>query len=125
MCEENIFDSNRPWGYYVVLANEQDHKIKRIVVLPGKRISLQRHKHRSEHWHMINGTAKVTLDNENITLTSGESLDIPQGSIHRIENTGTGEVVIIEVQRGDYFGEDDIERFEDDFGRKLNPGRSF
>ncbi|MFC1552035.1 phosphomannose isomerase type II C-terminal cupin domain [Candidatus Latescibacterota bacterium] len=118
MYEEKSSDSNRPWGYYIILADETDHKVKRIVVFPGKRLSLQRHKRRSEHWHFISGNAVVTLDNEKISLTSGQSVDIPLGSTHRIENIGTGEMAFIEVQKGDYFGEDDIERLEDDFGRK-------
>ncbi|MFC1537823.1 phosphomannose isomerase type II C-terminal cupin domain [Candidatus Latescibacterota bacterium] len=117
MPAEKNSDSVRPWGYYIVLADEADHKVKRIVVYPGKRLSLQRHKHRSEHWHVIRGKAVVTRDNETIPLLSGESVDIPQGSTHRIENIGTEEMAFIEVQRGDYFGEDDIERLEDDFGR--------
>jgi len=108
---------HRPWGFYVVLSDEHDHKVKRIVVYPGKRLSLQRHRHRSEHWHVVNGEALVSLNDREIPLKKGESVDIPVGSAHRIENTGTEDLVFIEIQRGDYFGEDDIERLEDDFGR--------
>ena len=111
-------EDHRPWGYYVVLADETDHKVKRIVVWPGKRLSLQRHRRRSEHWHIVQGEAIVTLDGEQIPLRAGESVDIPQGTAHRIKNSSkTESLVFIEVQRGDYFGEDDIERLEDDYGR--------
>ena len=110
-------EDHRPWGFYVVLSDEHDHKVKRIVVYPGKRLSLQRHSHRSEHWHVVNGEALVSLNDRQIPLKKGESVDIPVGSAHRIENTGTEDLVFIEIQRGDYFGEDDIERLEDDFGR--------
>lgn len=91
--------------------------MKRIVVDPGKRLSLQRHRRRSEHWHVVSGTGLVTRETERIRVTAGDSLDIPTGAVHRVQNLGESPLVIIEVQRGDYFGEDDIERFEDDFGR--------
>jgi mannose-6-phosphate isomerase-like protein (cupin superfamily) len=107
----------RPWGYYVVLADEKDHKVKRIVVYPGKRLSLQRHTRRSEHWHVVKGEAVVTRNEESIPLAEGASIDIPARAAHRIENPGSGNLVVIEIQRGTYFGEDDIERIEDDFGR--------
>jgi len=107
----------RPWGNYQVLADEPDHKVKRIVVYPGKRLSLQRHRQRAEHWYLIAGQGLVTRDREAISLTAGEAVDIPRGARHRIENLGPLDVVFIEVQTGDYFGEDDIERFEDDYGR--------
>jgi mannose-6-phosphate isomerase len=107
----------RPWGYFVVLSDARDHKVKRIVVDPGKRLSLQRHRRRSEHWHVVRGTGIVTRDAERIPVVEGGSLDIPKGALHRVHNSGTSPLVIIEVQRGDYFGEDDIERIEDDFGR--------
>lgn len=107
----------RPWGFYHVLSDEPDHKVKRIVVYAGKRMSLQRHVHRSEHWHIITGNALVTLDNAEISLGTGMSIDILPGAAHRIENRGTDDLVFIEIQKGEYFGEDDIERLEDDFGR--------
>ncbi|MCL5734378.1 MAG: phosphomannose isomerase type II C-terminal cupin domain, partial [Actinobacteria bacterium] len=81
------------------------------------RLSLQRHQRRSEHWHMVSGRAVVTRDGEQLALAAGESIDIPMGAAHRIANPGLEPLTFIEVQRGDYFGEDDIERLEDDFGR--------
>jgi mannose-6-phosphate isomerase len=108
---------NRPWGYYLVLYEEEGCKVKLFLVRSGKRLSLQRHKYRGEHWHLVRGDALVTRDGEEIRIQGGQSLDIPLGAIHRIENVGQGDVVVIEVQSGTYLGEDDIERFEDDFGR--------
>jgi mannose-6-phosphate isomerase len=110
-------EGRRPWGFFLVLEDEPDHKVKRIVVRPGKRLSLQRHRRRSEHWFVLSGHAFVTREDEIVSLRSGDSIDIPAGAAHRIANTGEEDVVVIEVQRGDYFGEDDIERLEDDFGR--------
>jgi mannose-6-phosphate isomerase len=110
-------EDQRPWGYYQVLADEADHKVKRIVVYPGKRLSLQKHRFRGEHWYILSGQALVTRNQDKILLKKGEAIDIPQGAMHRIENTGSDNVTFIEVQFGNYFGEDDIERFEDDFGR--------
>ncbi len=107
----------RPWGHFIVLSDETDHKVKRIVVLPGKRLSLQRHRRRSEHWHIVRGAGLVVRDGERIPCRTGDSIDIPRGAAHRIENPGLTELAFIEVQRGEYFGEDDIERLEDDFGR--------
>ena len=108
---------HRPWGYYTVLADEPDHKVKRIVVYPGKRLSLQKHQKRSEHWFVLSGQGIVTLDGQRLNKKSGDSVKIPCGSSHRIENTGTVDLNFIEVQTGEYFGEDDIERQEDDYGR--------
>jgi mannose-6-phosphate isomerase len=110
-------DSIRPWGHYDVLSDEADHKVKRIVVEPGKRLSLQRHTRRAEHWYVVRGKALVTRDTELIPLGPGTAVDIPRGAAHRIQNPGDVPLVFIEVQRGDYFGEDDIERLEDDYGR--------
>jgi mannose-6-phosphate isomerase-like protein (cupin superfamily) len=107
----------RPWGYYLVLYEEDGCKVKKFLVRPGKRLSLQRHKHRAEHWHLVRGEALVTRDGEAIRMEAGHSLDIPLGAVHRIENVGREDVIVIEVQRGSYVGEDDIERLEDDFGR--------
>lgn len=109
--------NHRPWGYYTVLADEADHKVKRITVYPGKRLSLQRHRRRAEHWYLIAGEAIVTLDGREIPLRTGEAIDIPRGAAHRLQNSGAEESAFIEVQTGEYFGEDDIERLADDYGR--------
>jgi mannose-6-phosphate isomerase len=110
-------EDHRPWGYYVVLEDEPGHKVKRIVVRPGKRLSLQRHRRRTEHWFFIGGEAVVTRNNEKLALSAGGAVDIPCGAWHRVENRGAEDAVFIEVQTGEYFGEDDIERAEDDYGR--------
>ncbi len=107
----------RPWGLYLVLSDEPDHKVKRITVRSGKRLSLQRHEKRDEHWYVVKGSAVVTLDDKEVSLSAGEAVDIPRGVKHRIENRDDDDLVFIEVQTGEYFGEDDIERFEDDYGR--------
>jgi mannose-6-phosphate isomerase len=107
----------RPWGEYVVLSDEPDHKVKRITVFAGHRLSYQRHERRAEHWFVVQGNGVVTIDGATIPVAPGVATDIPTGSAHRIENTGTDPLVFIEVQHGDYFGEDDIERLEDDYGR--------
>jgi mannose-6-phosphate isomerase len=110
--------SERPWGNYTVLDDDAaDHKVKRIVVHPGKRLSYQRHSKRAEHWFIVSGTAQVTLDGQVIELGPGQAIDIPLEGAHRIANEGTVDVVFIEVQHGTYFGEDDIVRLEDDYGR--------
>ena len=107
----------RPWGSFTVLDEGRDYKVKRIEVLPGKRLSYQKHARRAEHWVVVAGEAKVTLDGRDITVRDGETVDIPVGASHRIENPGESDLVFIEVQRGDYLGEDDIVRLDDDFGR--------
>jgi mannose-6-phosphate isomerase len=108
----------RPWGSFTVLDDELfDHKVKRIVVAPGKRLSYQSHTRRAEHWFVVNGVATVILDGVEHEVRAGQSIDVALGQKHRCENRGTTPVVFIEVQHGTYFGEDDIERFEDDFGR--------
>lgn len=112
-------EDHRPWGYYQVISDEPDLKVKKIFVYPGKRLSLQRHKHRTEHWYIVRGKAIVTLDSNEVYLEKGMSVDISRGTLHRIMNTGTENLTFIEVQTGDYFGEDDIERVEDDYGRVL------
>jgi mannose-6-phosphate isomerase-like protein (cupin superfamily) len=110
-------EDHRPWGYYLVLEDELDHKVKRIVVYPGARLSLQRHQHRAEHWLIVQGRAEITRNDETMNLESGQSIDIPQGAWHRIRNPGTENMAFIEVQTGDYFGEDDIERKQNDYNR--------
>ena len=107
----------RPWGSYTVLEEDRGFKVKRIEVLPGKRLSYQKHAQRAEHWFVVEGTAKVTLDDREITVRAGEAIDIPIGAAHRVENPGDGNLVFIEVQRGSYLGEDDIVRLQDDYGR--------
>lgn len=108
---------NRPWGSFTVLSDAADSKVKRIVVDPEHRLSYQRHQRRSEHWFVVSGSAVVTLDGVDRPLSAGEAVDIGRGAAHRITNTGPDVVVFIEVQTGDYFGEDDIERLDDDYGR--------
>ncbi|MGI9578507.1 MAG: phosphomannose isomerase type II C-terminal cupin domain [Microthrixaceae bacterium] len=107
----------RPWGNYTVLSDEPDHKVKRIVVHPGKRLSYQTHARRAEHWYVVEGVATVTLDGVDREVRAGESVDVGVGTAHRCSNQGDEDVVFIEIQTGDYFGEDDIVRLEDDFGR--------
>lgn len=108
---------NRPWGAYYVLDEADGHKVKRIEVLAGKRLSYQSHRQRAEHWFVVSGRAVVTLDGVRHELTPGQAIDIPLGARHRVANEGDELLVFIEVQRGPYLGEDDIERYEDDFGR--------
>ena len=107
----------RPWGTFTVLDEGDGFKVKRIEVLPGKRLSYQKHAQRAEHWVVVQGTAKVTLDDEEINVPAGESIDIGVGAAHRVENEGAELLIFIEVQRGSYLGEDDIVRLQDDFGR--------
>jgi mannose-6-phosphate isomerase len=119
MSENNSpkFDE-RPWGSFTVLDEGKGFKVKRIEVLPQKRLSYQKHAHRAEHWFIVQGTAKVTLNDEIYNLEIGETLDIKIGDKHRVENPSEIETLIfIEIMRGDYLGEDDIVRFDDDFGR--------
>jgi mannose-6-phosphate isomerase len=107
----------RPWGNFTVLDEGAGYKVKRIVVLPSKRLSYQKHAQRAEHWMVVGGQAKVTLDGKDIILNLGEYIDIPVGAAHRVENPGSEDLIFIEVQRGAYLGEDDIVRLQDDFGR--------
>jgi len=107
----------RPWGSYTVLEVGPRYKIKRIEVNPGHRLSLQMHHHRSEHWIVVSGTAKVTCDDQEEIIYSNQSTYVPQGTRHRLENPGVIPLVIIEVQNGEYLGEDDIVRFQDDYAR--------
>jgi mannose-6-phosphate isomerase len=108
----------RPWGEYLVLEDDaHDHKVKRITVAPHGRLSYQSHARRAEHWFVVDGTAHVTLDDAVVEVGPGESIDIAVGAKHRVENRGETPLVFIEVQHGTYFGEDDIVRYEDDYGR--------
>jgi len=111
-----LFD-RRPWGSYTVLEEGPNYKVKRIDVLPGKRLSYQKHSQRSEHWFVIQGTGRMTLNEEHILLGPGEAIDVPVGAAHRIENIGADVLSFVEVQLGQYLGEDDIVRLHDDFGR--------
>ena len=109
--------SERPWGRYEVLQESAHHKVKCIWVNPGKRLSYQRHQKRAEHWFIVQGTALVTIDGKERTVGPGETVDFRIGVLHRLANIGQDEVIFVEVQTGSYFGEDDIERIEDDFNR--------
>ncbi len=108
---------SRPWGTYSVLDDNERYKIKRIVVKPGKRLSLQKHLHRSEHWVVVSGTATCTVGDKTFYVRSNESTYIPMGELHRLQNEGKLPLVIVEVQVGEYTGEDDIIRLQDDFKR--------
>lgn len=110
-------ENHRPWGYYIDLVERDDHKIKEITVNPGQRLSLQKHRRRAEHWTVVTGEALVTVGKQETLLTPGQSVDVPRGAVHRIQNPGTIPLLLVEVQMGDYFGEDDIIRLEDDYDR--------
>jgi mannose-6-phosphate isomerase len=107
----------RPWGRYVVLDEGDGFKVKRIEVHPGRRLSYQRHARRSEHWMVVAGTGRVTLDGADRALSAGDTVDVPVGTAHRMANPGDTPLVFIEIQRGDFLGESDIVRLADDFGR--------
>jgi len=107
-----------PWGKWEVLLDEPRYKVKRITVEPGKRLSYQKHFQRAEHWFVVEGEAIVTLSGEKRELHKSDSIDIPRQAAHRIANVGKNPMVFIEIQYGDYFGEDDIVRLEDDYGRE-------
>ena len=107
----------RPWGSYTVLEQGLNYKVKRIEVLPGKRLSYQRHSKRAEHWVLVQGRGRITLNDELVELGPGQSIVVPVGAAHRIENIGEETLVFVEVQLGTYLGEDDIVRLHDDFGR--------
>jgi mannose-6-phosphate isomerase len=111
-----VYDE-RPWGSFTVLDEAEAYKVKRIEVLPQKRLSYQKHSRRSEHWMVVAGTGKVTLDGHEFTVPAGGTVDVPVGVAHRIENIGSEKLIFIEIQRGSYFGEDDIQRLQDDYGR--------
>lgn len=107
----------RPWGSFTTLEEGKGYKIKRIEVNPGHRLSLQMHHHRSEHWIVVSGTARVVCGDEEKILGSNQSTYVPQCTNHRLENPGVIKLVLIEVQNGQYLGEDDIVRFQDDYSR--------
>jgi len=112
-----LASDNRPWGRWEEYMNEPGYRVKRIVVNPGKRLSLQKHQHRSEHWVIVRGQGRFTLNQEVKKVSEGDHVHIPQGGVHRIENDGGDYLVIIETQLGLCL-EDDIIRLEDDWGRK-------
>ena len=114
----NHVSEDRPWGSFETLHEEKFFKIKKITVSPQHKLSKQSHERRSETWTVLDGEAAVTLDDREILLSVDESIHIKQGSIHRLENKGSTNLIIIEIQTGTYFGEDDIKRYEDDYGRK-------
>ncbi|PYS88959.1 MAG: mannose-6-phosphate isomerase [Acidobacteria bacterium] len=107
----------RPWGSFTILDEGAGYKVKRIEVLPGGRLSYQKHARRIEHWLVVQGAARFTLDGAERIVHVGETADIPIGALHRVENPGPELLIFIEIQRGDYLGEDDIVRVSDDYGR--------
>ena len=107
----------RPWGNFTVIDEGIGYKVKRIEVLSDKRLSYQKHAHRSEHWYVVKGTADVIVDDVEVEVKVGEAIDIPVGASHRVKNSRSELLVFIEVQLGEYLGEDDIVRMDDDFGR--------
>ncbi|NKE48680.1 cupin domain-containing protein [Roseomonas frigidaquae] len=107
----------RPWGSWELLACGDGYVLKRIIVLPGQKLSLQKHEHRSEHWVVVGGNALVTRDEELIELKENEAIFLPLGCVHRLENKGQVPLILIEVQTGAYLSEDDIIRLEDVYGR--------
>jgi len=109
----------RPWGYFAILEDAPTHKVKRIVVYSGQRLSLQSHKHRDETWMIIAGAGSVTRNDSELRVETGNIVKISRGVKHRIKNVGQGHLVFIEVQTGEYFGEDDITRYSDDYGRAV------
>jgi mannose-6-phosphate isomerase len=109
--------SERPWGSWHVLYEGRGFKVKRIVVLPQHRLSYQTHARRAEHWNVVRGVATCTIDGETRELPAGGALDVPIGAAHRLANLHDEVLEVIEVQRGDYLGEDDIVRLDDDYGR--------
>lgn len=119
MSEKLLFEE-RPWGEYRILHDEtaRGFQIKRIVIRPGHRLSLQSHKHRSEIWTVVSGRGEVALDGKAIPLEVGQTVKIAQGQKHRMSNPGDVDLIFIEVQLGEYLGEDDIQRYEDDYQRK-------
>lgn len=117
----NPHDSYRdtPWGSWIVLDDSLNHKVKKFIVKPGHRLSYQSHQQRSEFWFIVQGKAEVTLNDQVQHLVKGQAITIPQGAKHRIANQteNSQDLIVVEIQLGTYFGEDDIERFEDDYGR--------
>ncbi len=114
---ETIARTERPWGWYETVSEVAGNKIKRIRVHPGQQLSLQKHHQRSEHWVVVQGTARITLDEREFDLQQGQACDIAIGQVHRLANLTQDAVEIVEVQFGSYLGEDDIVRLQDNYGR--------
>jgi mannose-6-phosphate isomerase len=112
---------HRPWGSYTVLDEADGYKVKRIVVDPGQRLSYQLHHRRAEHWFIVSGAGTVVLDGNDVPVAAGDAVDVATRTAHRIWNTAERPLTFIEVQHGDYFGEDDIVRLDDDYGRSGAP----
>jgi mannose-6-phosphate isomerase len=108
---------DRPWGYFQVVDDGAGFRVKRICVRSGERISYQRHTARSEHWYVVSGAGVVTLDGVSREVGPGDTFDIAPGTLHRVAASDSTDIVFIEIQTGSYFGEDDIERVDDDYGR--------
>jgi mannose-6-phosphate isomerase-like protein (cupin superfamily) len=113
--------SQRPWGWFETLADGEGYRVKRLCILASRRISLQRHRHRCEHWIIASGTGLIDCEGSRMAAAAGDSFTIPLGSLHRA-TAGDSNLEIIEVQRGGLLSEDDIERFDDDFGRVVKSG---
>ena len=115
---ETIERTHRPWGWYETVSEVPGNKIKRIRVMPGQQISLQKHARRAEHWVVVMGTARVHVGGRELDMVQGEHIDIPLGAVHRLTNLTADPVEIVEVQFGTYLGDDDIVRLQDDYGRE-------
>ncbi len=117
MKEDLPAEQIRAWGFYEIFDTKDSYQVKRHTIHPGKRNSYQRHKRRTEYWIIVEGECKATINDEFVLAGPGEMIAVPVGTKHRWSNSGETNLILIEVQTGDYFGEDDIERFEDDYGR--------
>lgn len=115
---EYTFTEERPWGGFLVLLDAPTHKVKQMVIKPGQRVSYQMHYKRKEHWFIVAGAGVVTLNEVESDIGPGDTIDVGIEVKHRIHNTGSEDLIFIEVQTGTYFGEDDIVRFSDDYGRE-------
>ncbi len=112
-----VDEGQRPWGSFEILLDNSRVKVKRLIVQPGQRLSLQKHRFRQEHWVCVDGRGQATLGKKNVELSRGKEIIIPRGSLHRLQNHGSQPLIVIETQIGDYFGEDDIIRIQDDYKR--------
>jgi len=112
---------DRPWGSWRIVDSDVGYQVKRIRVLPGQRLSVQTHRYRSEHWVVVSGVATCLIGSDTMTALPGECADVPLGVKHRLANQGPDPLVVVEVQCGSYLGEDDIQRYEDDYGRCIDP----